>query len=98
MRVKFAYSFDNDQVLPITQTTVIKTEPCFKVIAREDQITKNFYQNKSKEHKKTQFIEQRTLSEPDSLEDEYFPQLIVSCYKTNKNFFFMIYSFRKEKK
>jgi hypothetical protein len=99
VRVKFAYSFDNDRVLPITQTTVIKTEPYFKVIATEDQVTKLFYQNKSKEHRKIQYIEQRTISEPDSLEDEYSPQLIVSYYKTNKHFFFfMIYSFRKKEK
>jgi len=78
VRVKFAYSFDDERVLPITQTTVIKTEPYFKVIATEDQVTKTFYQNKSKEHKKTQFIEQRTISESDSLEDEYSPQIIVS--------------------
>jgi hypothetical protein len=80
VRVKFAYSFDNDRILPITQTTVIKTEPCFKVTATEDKDTKQFYHNKSQIN---QFIKQRTLSEPDSLDDEYYPKLIVSHYVSN---------------
>lgn len=74
-RVKFAYSFDNDRVLPITQTTLIKTEPCFKVIATEDEGTKSFYLNKS------QISKQKTLIERDSLEDEDPLPLTVSYYK-----------------
>jgi hypothetical protein len=84
IRVKFAYSVDNDRVLPITQTTVIKTEPCFKVTVTEDQITKHFYQNKLKKHENIQLIEQETPSEADSLEDSYSPQLIVSCFFQDK--------------
>jgi hypothetical protein len=102
VRVKFVYSSDNDQILPITQTTVIKTAPCFKVTATEDEDTKQFYKNKSqissKQHQTNQLIKQRTLSEPDSLEDEYSPKFIVSHSTINKNIFFMIDSFRKKKK
>jgi len=71
VRVKFAYSFDNDRILPITQTTVIKTEPCFKVTATEDNNTKQFYYNKS------QFNKQRTISQQDSLEEVYYSKVNV---------------------
>jgi hypothetical protein len=97
VRVKFAYSFDNDRVLPITQTTVIKTEPCFEVIAIEDQAAKYFYQNKLKKHGNTQFIEKKPSIESDSLEEEDPPPSIVSFANMKKKFFFMNYSFRKKK-
>ena len=74
VRVKFAYSFDDDQVLPITQTTVIKSEPYFKVIATEDEATKQFYHNKPK--KKVTPL----LFEADSLDEEDPSQLKVSYY------------------
>ncbi|CAF3924630.1 unnamed protein product [Adineta steineri] len=66
VRVDFAYSFDNDQLVPMTQTTIIKSEPCFKVTAIEDEVTKHFYHNKS--HNK---IDQRIPSEADSLDEDY---------------------------
>jgi hypothetical protein len=87
VRVKFDYSFDNDQRLPRTQTTVIKSQPCFKVTVIEDQMTKHFYQNRSKhntsqvipkEHQTSHPVIQRTPSEVDSLEDEYLPKSTVN--------------------
>ncbi len=71
---------------------MIKTEPCFKVIATEDQATKQFYQNKPKKQ------ETASLIEADSLDEEYPFQLNVSYYKTNKDVLFIIDSFRKKKK
>jgi hypothetical protein len=63
IRVKF-----DDQCLPsISQTTVIKTEPCFQINSIEDQVTKHFYQNEFT----TNQISLKTPSEPDSLEEEY---------------------------
>ncbi len=81
IRVKFAYSFDDDRLLPMAQPTVLKTEPCFKVIATEDQATKQFYQNKPKKQEKPPMIE------ADSLDEEYPSQFNVSYYKTNKDVF-----------
>lgn len=77
-RLKFAYSFDNDRILPITQTTVIKTEPCFKVIIAEDEATKHFYRNKPNEHRRTQINKQNLSNEYDSFKDNYLSQPIVS--------------------
>ena len=88
VRVKFAYSFDNDGVLPSTQTTVFKTEPCFKIVATEDQAAKQFYLNKPKNREKPRLIKQETSIEADSLDDEESPRFNVSRYKTNKNLFF----------
>jgi hypothetical protein len=100
VRVKVAYSLDNDRLSPITQTTVIKSEPCFKVTATEDEVTKHFYRNKSqtisREQKITQFVRQRMPSDADSLDDEYSPEMIVSHLNTNRNFFFIVYTFRKK--
>ena len=58
--------FNDDRVLPVTETMIIKTEPCFTVTVIEDPLTKHFYQNKSKEHTKNQFIKQSSVSELDS--------------------------------
>ncbi|CAF2539128.1 unnamed protein product [Rotaria sp. Silwood2] len=78
--VKFTYSFDKDQLLPITQTTLLKIEPCFNVITIEDEVAKNFYENKSqvisKKHDKNEFIKQRTSSESDSFENENSSEFI----------------------
>lgn len=70
VRVKFVYSFDKDEHSPITQTTIIKSEPCFQVIAKQDQLVKDFYQNQIKQHEDIQLIKQSTSFESDSLEDE----------------------------
>jgi hypothetical protein len=56
----------------MTETTVIKTEPCFKVLATEDEATKQFYQNKPKKQVKP------PLFEADSLDEEDPSQLNVS--------------------
>jgi len=66
------------------------------VIATEDQVTKHFYQNKSEKYEKSEFIEQKTPSEIDSLDEEFSSQLIVSSYNTKKTFFFSRYSFREK--
>ena len=79
VRVKFAYLFDKDEESTMTQTTVIKSEPCFQVIAIEDHVTKDFYQNKVKQHGQTQLMVQSTSIESDSLEDEYSSQSKVIC-------------------
>lgn len=69
-RVKFAYSFDKDQDVAITQTTVIKSEPCFQVITVEDRALKDFYRNETKQEEETPLIEQSISLESDSLEEE----------------------------
>ncbi|CAF0910099.1 unnamed protein product [Rotaria sordida] len=76
IRVKF----DDEQFSPLTQTTVIKTEPCFQVNSTEDQITKHFYHNEFqlKDEDNNQISNQtssKTPSEQDSLEDEYIVKL-----------------------
>ncbi|CAF5169263.1 unnamed protein product, partial [Rotaria sp. Silwood1] len=85
---KFNYLFDNDQLLPTVQTTLLKTEPCFNVIAIEDEVTKHFYQNKlpaiSKTYDTIQYIKQQTLNESDSLENKYSPKLIKEREITHK--------------
>ncbi|CAF3387586.1 unnamed protein product [Rotaria sp. Silwood1] len=85
---KFTYLFDNDQLLPTAQTTLLKIEPCFNVIAIEDEVTKHFYQNKlpaiSKTYDTIQYIKQQTLNESDSLENEYSPKLIKERETTHK--------------
>ncbi|CAF2790999.1 unnamed protein product [Rotaria sp. Silwood2] len=89
VRVKFTYSFDNDQLLPIKQTTLVKMEPCFNVIASEDELTKHFYQNKlqviSKKYDTIQDIQQQKLNESDSVENEYSPQLIKERELTHRD-------------
>lgn len=40
VRVRFAYSFDSDRVVPVTQTDVNKTESCFAINAIDDQLIK----------------------------------------------------------
>ncbi|CAF1242206.1 unnamed protein product [Rotaria magnacalcarata] len=72
IRVKF----DDEQVTPSIQTTVIKTEPCFHVNSTEDQVTKHFYQNQFQlkdegNNQGSNKILSRTPSERDSLEEEY---------------------------
>ena len=80
VRVRFVYSLDNDQNLPRIQTTVIKNEPYFKINTTEDQIVRRFYQNESKQHLETPTVQQKTLIEQDSLEDDDFFPLEVSFY------------------
>ncbi|CAF0852835.1 unnamed protein product [Adineta steineri] len=88
VRVKF----DDEQRLPITKTTHIKTEPCFQVNSSEDQVTKHFYENEyqSKNEKNNSYyreISSKTPSEHDSLDGEY----ILACeekdthYEPNEN-------------
>src|SRR5690606_31989596 len=73
IRVKF-----DDECLPsISQTTVIKTEPCFQVNSIEDQVTKHFYQNDFPNNQ----ISLKTPSEPDSLEEEY-----IVTFKVNQTY------------
>ncbi len=72
VRVKF----DDEQLLPMAQTTVIKTEPYFQINSTEDQVTKYFYHNEfpsktEEENKFSRQISSKTPSEPDSLEEEY---------------------------
>ena len=86
-RVKFAYLFDKDEDLPITQTTVIKSEPCFQVIAIEDHGLKNFYQNETKQDEEVPLIEQSISFESDSLEDEHLPKSTVILYHTKGNYY-----------
>ncbi|CAF3706583.1 unnamed protein product [Rotaria sp. Silwood1] len=72
VRVKF----NDERLSPLTQTTVIKTEPCFQVNSTEDQVTKHFYHNEyqSTDEENNQISRQtssKTPSEQDSLEEEY---------------------------
>jgi hypothetical protein len=77
IRVKFASSSDDDRLVSMTKTTVIKTEPCFQVNASEDQVTKHFYKNEVSSKNETtqtnniQYTSPKTPSEPDSLEEVY---------------------------
>jgi len=89
IRVKF----DDERLLPMAQTTVIKTEPYFQINSTEDQVTKHFYHNEfpSKNEEQNEFfkpISSKTPSERDSLEEEY----IVTYQVNNKSKFFRIKS------
>ena len=66
IRVKF----DDERIANIAQTTLLKTEPCFHINSTEDQVTKHFYQNETKQFSRQTSL--RTPSEPDSLEEEEY--------------------------
>lgn len=79
VRVKF----DDERLPSSTQTTVIKTEPCFQINSTEDQVAKHFYQNEfqSKNEEISHFPQQtpsKMPSEPDSLEEEYIIRMKVT--------------------
>ncbi|CAF1102312.1 unnamed protein product [Rotaria sordida] len=88
VHVKFDYSFDQDQLLPTIQTIRLKSEPCFNVIATEDEVTKHFYENKSEiisnKHDRMEFIKRRTSNEFDSFENKYSHRLIKERETTDK--------------
>jgi hypothetical protein len=73
VRVKF----DDEHLPSMSQTTVIKTEPCFQINSTEDQVTKHFYQNEFPNNQ----ISLKTPSEPDSLEEEY-----IIAFKVNPTY------------
>ena len=91
IRVKFAYSLDDgdneddddDRLFPMRQTTVVRTEPYFRIQSSEDQVTKHFYDNPFHVNQQP-LIRQcspATPSEPDSLEEEthfIFPAKVTS--------------------
>ena len=87
IRVKFAYSLDDDdahdeadahaddddknRLVPMGQTTVVRTEPYFRIESSEDQVARHFYDNPF--HENQSFIGQCSLATPselDSLEEE----------------------------
>ncbi|CAF4496272.1 unnamed protein product [Rotaria socialis] len=68
--LKFVDPMDNDQSLPIMQTTVLRIVPRFKIIATIDEPTKVFYQNKS---------QMKSSSSPELIKETGTTQQITSA-------------------
>ncbi|CAF3567811.1 unnamed protein product [Rotaria socialis] len=68
--LKLVDPMDNDQSLPIMQTTVLRIVPRFKIIATIDEPTKVFYQNKS---------QMKSSSSPELIKETGTTQQITSA-------------------
>lgn len=91
-----------NQVSPMIQVTRIKLEPCFTVILTEDQMTRNFYENKSPEIlQKKQSIEldkEQASNTSTNFENQYSLQWIVSDSLSNNIAFVFNFLFLLEKR
>lgn len=91
-----------NQVSPMIQVTRIKLEPCFTVILTEDQMTRNFYENKSPEIlQKKQSIEldkEQASNTSTNFENQYSFQWIVSDSLSNNIAFVFNFLFLLEKR
>lgn len=97
-----SYSMNMNQVSPMIQVTRIKLEPCFTVILTEDQMTRNFYENKSPEIlQKKQSIEldkEQASNTSTNFENQYSFQWIVSDSLSNNIAFVFNFLFLLEKR
>ena len=63
------------------QTIAVKSEPCFRIITKEDEMAKQFYQNKSqiveKQQDKGLLFRQMTPKKVNELEEQHCAKWIV---------------------